>query len=69
MLLANSRLKQNASTLPNAFEKFYKLVKSLLTRMFSSQLGLRKTVNLEQHYLSSLFFDRLTYQINPKSDA
>lgn len=42
MLLANSQLKQNASTLPNAFEKFYKLVMPLQTQMLSSQLDLRE---------------------------
>lgn len=40
MLLAISRLKQNASTPPKAFEKFYKLAKSLKTQMLSSQLDL-----------------------------
>lgn len=41
MLLAISRLKQNASTLPKAFEKFYKLVKSLKTQILS-QLDFRE---------------------------
>ena len=45
MLLATPQLKQNASTLPNAFEKFYKRVicslKSLKNQMLSLQLDFR----------------------------
>lgn len=46
MVLAASRLKQNASALPNTFGNFCKLVmcslKTLMSQMLSLQLDLRR---------------------------